>query len=499
MPNILAKDGNNTAIYLKSTKANSNADPAISQEDLLNALGTEANTSAPASDAGPATLNGRLIRIAQRLTTVLDRLPGSLGRTTMGGSISVTVASDQPAIPVSATFVSDGLTNAELRATPVGISSDALGSPGDAPATTGNGSILAFLKGVTNRLPALTTNNRIPVDIGGNGSITVTSGTITVENSVRVNNAPGDSIPVAVQGTIAANTGLNPLTDSQLRASAVPVSVGGSVAVTGALTDTQLRASAIPVSASSLPLPTGAANATLQSTGNASLASIDGKLAVNNTRLLVDPSGVTQPISASTLPLPTGASTAAAQATGNTSLANIDGKLPANLTVSGTRLLVDSSGITQPVSLATIPLATGASTATLQTTANTSLASIDSKLATLGTKTAAASLPVTMASDQLSQPVTMSPIILTNVSGDQTLLTPATGKALRIYSLVLSNPTTLTSFVLKAGNTAISATLQAYDYGQEFPNPLGLATNQAFVINLPTTGTLNGYITWRQE
>jgi len=299
MPNILAKDGNNTAIYLKSTKANSNADPAISQENLLDALGTEANTSAPASDAGPATLNGRLIRIAQHLTTVLDRLPGSLGRTTMGGSISVTVASDQPAIPVSAT---------------------------------------------------------------------------------------------------------------------------------------------------SLPLPTGAANATLQSTGNASLASIDGKLAVNGTRLLVDPSGVTQPISASSLPLPTGAATAAAQAT-----------------------------------------------------ANTSLASIDSKLATLGTKTAAASLPVTMASDQLSQPVTMSPIILTNVSGDQTIVTPATGKALRIYSLVLSNPTTLTSFVLKAGNTAISATLQAYDYGQEFPNPLGLATNQAFVINLPTTGTLNGYITWRQE
>ncbi|NDC41964.1 MAG: hypothetical protein EBZ77_10505, partial [Chitinophagia bacterium] len=156
--------------------------------------------------------------------------------------------------------------------------------------------------------------------------------------------------------------------------------------------------------------------------------------------------------------------------------------------------------VTQPVSLASIPLATGASTATLQTTANTSLASIDGKLpATLGNKTAAASLPVTVANDQLSQPVTMTPITLTNVSGDQTIVTPTTGKALRIYSLVLSNPITLTSFVLKAGNTAISATLQAYDYGQEFPNPLGLATNQAFVINLPTTGTLNGYVTWRQE
>lgn len=56
------------------------------------------------------------------------------------------------------------------------------------------------------------------------------------------------------------------LTDTQLRASPVPVS--------GPLTDTQLRASAVPVSVASLPLPTGAATAANQATEISSLASI---------------------------------------------------------------------------------------------------------------------------------------------------------------------------------------------------------------------------------
>lgn len=108
------------------------------------------------------------------------------------------------------------------------------------------------------------------------------------------------------------------------------------------------------ISAASLPLPTGASTSALQTTGNSSLSSIDGKvpsnLTVTATRLLVDGSGVTQPISAVSLPLPTGASTSALQTTGNTSLSSIDGKIPSNLTVTSTRLLVDGSGVTQPVS-----------------------------------------------------------------------------------------------------------------------------------------------------
>lgn len=56
---------------------------------------------------------------------------------------------------------------------------------------------------------------------------------------------------VPVSGTVTANTGLTqPLTDAQLRASAVPVSgtVTANIGISQPLTDAQLRASAVPVS-----------------------------------------------------------------------------------------------------------------------------------------------------------------------------------------------------------------------------------------------------------
>lgn len=73
-------------------------------------------------------------------------------------------------------------------------------------------------------------------------------------------------------------------------------------------------------------------------------------------------------ISAVSLPLPSGASTSALQTSGNNSLSNIDTKVPANLTVSATRLLVDNSGVTQPVSAVSLPLPTGAATSAKQDT-----------------------------------------------------------------------------------------------------------------------------------
>lgn len=60
----------------------------------------------------------------------------------------------------------------------------------------------------------------------------------------------------------------------------------------------------------------------------------------------VDGSGVTQPISVVSLPLPSGASTSALQTTGNTSLSSIDGKL----TTTANGVKVDGSAATQPVS-----------------------------------------------------------------------------------------------------------------------------------------------------
>jgi len=114
------------------------------------------------------------------------------------------------------------------------------------------------------------------------------------------------------------------------------------------------------ITVASSALPTGAATEAKQDAGNTSLASLDTKLpsslTVSGTRLLVDGSGVTQPVSASSLPLPSG------------------------LTVSSTRLLVDGSGVTQPVSASSLPLPSGAATAANQATANSSLGSLDTKL-----------------------------------------------------------------------------------------------------------------------
>lgn len=82
--------------------------------------------------------------------------------------------------------------------------------------------------------------------------------------------------------------------------------------------------------------------------------------------LLVDGSAVTQPISAASLPLPVGASTATLQSTGNSSLSGLDSKT----------VHVDTGAVV--VSSSALPA--GASTSALQTSGNSSLSSIDSKV-----------------------------------------------------------------------------------------------------------------------
>lgn len=101
-----------------------------------------------------------------------------------------------------------------------------------------------------------------------------------------------------------------------------------------------------------------------------------------NNRLPVDGSAVTQPISASTLPLPTDASTSSLQSTGNTLLTDIKTKLD-TLVVSANQNGVWSVTV-QDVS-----------TSTLQTAGNNSLSSIDTKLSTLsGISTKLDTLPL---------------------------------------------------------------------------------------------------------
>lgn len=117
----------------------------------------------------------------------------------------------------------------------------------------------------------------IPVTLDG-GSVTISS--ITVPTSVTVGNTNAAPVPVSDAGGVlsvddggGSLTVDGPLTDGQLRATAVPVS--------GPLTDTQLRATAVPVSgpltdtqlrATAVPIADGGGSITVDGTVTAQFA-----------------------------------------------------------------------------------------------------------------------------------------------------------------------------------------------------------------------------------
>lgn len=206
-----------------------------------------------------------------------------------------------------------------------------------------------------------------------------------------------------------------------------------------------------PVSAVALPLPAGASTSANQVTANASLASIDGKLpaslgqhtSAQSLGVVIASDQPAFPVTVASLPLPAGAATAANQVTANGSLASIDGKLTGvaldsslqsiltdlnKFTFASTRLLTDGSGVTQPVSAASLPLPTGASTAASQVTANGSLASIDGKLNSLGQKIMTGSVPVVLASDQSAVPISAASLPLPTGAATEVTLAAASAK-----------------------------------------------------------------------
>jgi hypothetical protein len=160
------------------------------------------------------------------------------------------------------------------------------------------------------------------------------------------------------------------------------------VTVTGALVSFNLDAVETTVSqdtavpANSTPLPVQILNSVGVATPlatEATLSTLNGKVTACNTGAVVVSSSA----------LPTGAATEAKQDTGNTSVASIDTKTPA--LVAG-RVPVDGSGVTQPVSAASLPLPTGAATeATLAALAaedfatQTTLAALNAKVTACNT------------------------------------------------------------------------------------------------------------------
>lgn len=71
---------------------------------------------------------------------------------------------------------------------------------------------------------------------------------------------------------------------------------------------------------------------------------------------------------------------------------------------SSNALKVDGSAVIQPVSAVSLPLPTGAATASNQSTANTSLSSIDGKTPSFGQAAMSGATPVAIASNQTATP-----------------------------------------------------------------------------------------------
>lgn len=162
---------------------------------------------------------------------VLTSAPADTGQ----AALAVRVIS-QPGGAGSAVTVADGADVAQ-------------GTTSDAAWVAGSGTVISLLKKI-----ASAGGSAVSIADGAD----IAQGTTTDLSSANTVVGILKAIKAAITGTVAVS---GPLTDTQLRASAVPVS--GTVA-TGALTDTQLRAAAVPVSASgSFPVTDNAGSLTV--------------------------------------------------------------------------------------------------------------------------------------------------------------------------------------------------------------------------------------------
>lgn len=149
--------------------------------------------------------------------------------------------------------------------------------------------------------------------------------------------------------------------------------------------------------------------------------------------------------------------------------------------ITGTNaLVVDGSAVTQPVSVASLPLPAGSATSALQTTGNTSLSSMDTKTPALGQALAAASTPVVLTAAQLT---TLTPLSSVSITGSVAVTGPLTDTQLRA-SVV---PVSLTSTTI-TGSVAVTASALPLPAGAATETTLA-AVNTKLPANLTVSAT----------
>lgn len=352
-------------------------------------------------------------RLDENVGAWLGSTAPTVGQKTMANSVPMTLASDQSAISISAVSLplpSGAATEASLaaqslidnaaftdgvtRVQPAGFILDETAGT----ALTENDVAAARVdskRAIVNVIEDATTRGqRLVVSAAGAAKVDGSAVTQPVSGTVTAN--IGTSGALALDATLTGGTARIKVTDGTNNA-AVKAASTAAIATDPALVVAVSPNNTVAVSMAAAPLPTGAATeATLaklpvaqaSTTSGQSGALVQGAVTTAAPTyttaqtsplslttvgsLRIDGSGVTQPISAASLPLPTGASTAAKQpALGTAGTASAD-----VLTVQGiasmTALKVDGSAVTQPVS--------GTVTANAGTNLNTSALALDATL-----------------------------------------------------------------------------------------------------------------------
>lgn len=265
--------------------------------------------------------------------------------------------------------------------------------------------------------------------------------------------------------------------DGSINVSAV-ISSGSKVIITDGTDDLSINADgSINVTniSGTVSLPTGASTSALQVIGNTSLSSIDIKLTDKSqfTKLtdgtddvLVTTAGELNVLSTAQPGVDIGDVTV--NNTGGVSAVNIqDGGN--SITVDGTVSAVQSGTWNINDITGAVSLPTGAATSALQTTGNSSLSSIDSKLNTLGQKTSSGSVPVVLSSEQgtIDNPIVSGNQLFSSFSPDPSsygvgVATPALDgrERLESHSTVLTDEGSFRDdFIGSSLNTTLTGTI----------------------------------------
>lgn len=389
----------------------------------------------------------------------IDGKLNSLGQKTMAGSTPVVLSSDQSAIPVS----QSGTWNLNNISGAISLPTGAATSSAQA---TGNASLASIDSKLTNPLPVSGSLGRTWTLNSATDSV---SASFSFPSSLDVNlteilgAAPSATNPVPSRLT----DGIGYLDPRQIRAltasDVVTANAGSGTFIVDGSGVIQ------PVSAASLPLPAGASTSALQTTGNTSLSNIDSKLTnplpisgsvsvsnfpatqavtqstspwvvggtlaatqsgtwtvqpgntANTTAWKVDGSAVTQPVSGTITANQGGAWTVTANAGTNLNTSALalaatqtdrsqftkltDGTRDAVIKAASTAVLAADTSLAVGLS-PNSPLPTGSNTiGALSANQSVNLNQVGASAITLGQKAMASSLPVVLASDQTSIPV----------------------------------------------------------------------------------------------